>query len=67
MIQLVNAGYSEKQSVDAIAKYRTLEAAMDHMEDTSDEEDDDEEPELFPSAMRQFSREDSFPAFEMDW
>ncbi len=69
MIELVEAGYSERQSIDAIAKYRTLEAAMDHMVDTSDneEDDDDEEPDLIPSAMRQFSRQDSVTDFEMNW
>lgn len=68
VIELVKAGYSEKQSIDAIAKYGTLEAAMDHMADTSDEEDDaNEEPDLIPSVTRQFSREDSLPDFEMNW
>lgn len=69
VIQLVEAGYRVKQSIDAIAKYRTLEAAMDHMVDTSDseEEDDDDEPELIPSAKKQFSRLDSVADFEMNW
>ena len=67
VIKLVKAGYCEKRSMDAIARYGTLEAAMDYMADNSDEEDDAEEPDLIRSTMRQFSREDSLPEFEMNW
>ena len=67
MIKLVKAGYCEKRSMDAIARYGTLEAAMDYMADNSDEEDDAEEPDLIRSTMRQFSREDSLSEFEMNW
>ncbi len=66
VIELVKAGYSEKQSVEAVAMYGTLEAAMDHMADTSDEEDEEDEPDLIPSARRQFSREDSLPDMDMN-
>jgi hypothetical protein len=67
VLALVKSGYHEEQSIDAIAKYGTLEKAMDHMADTSDEEEDEEESDLIPSTMRQFSREDSLPNVEMNW
>lgn len=67
VVKLVKAGYDMKKSIDAISKYGTLEEAMDHMEDTSDGEDDDEEPDLIPSFMRQFSKEGSGSDYEIDW
>jgi hypothetical protein len=69
VIALVSLGYGKEQSIDAIAKYGTLEKAMDHMADTSDEEDgedeeeDEEEPD--PVLSNQLSREDSVPSIEM--
>jgi histone H3/H4 len=67
VLALVKSGYSAKQSIDAIAKYGTLQKAMDHMADTSDEDEDEEESDPIPSTMRQFSREDSLPNVEMNW
>ncbi len=67
VIALVKAGYPEKQSIEAIAKYGKLEVALDHMADSSDDEDEEDEMELIPSTMRQFSREDSLSHMEMKW
>lgn len=62
---LVSAGYTLEQSIDAVDRYGTLEAALDHLGEEDGEEDD--EPEVIPSlSSRQFSRDESKDA-DMDW
>lgn len=66
VMDLVSAGYSVDQSIDAVARFGTLEAALNHLE-TLVEEDEDVETDLFPTAFNyQLSREDS-QGENMDW
>lgn len=64
---LVSAGYTVQQGIDAMEKYGTLEGALDYL-GTIDI--DEEEDELFPSTYKpQLSSEDSQPndTFKMKW
>ena len=66
VLDLVNAGFPVDMSVDAVAKYETLEAALEHLE-MMEEEGDEEEERLIP-VKTQLSREDSRGAdVQMDW
>ena len=60
---LVSAGYTLERSMDAVDRYGTLDAALEHL----GEEEEDDEPGVIPSLnSRQYSREDSKDA-NMDW
>lgn len=64
---LVSAGYTVEQSINAVENCGTLEGALDYL-GTVDM--DEEEGELFPSAYKpQLSNEDSQPydTFKMKW
>ena len=66
VMDLVSAGYTMDQSIDAVARFGTLEAALNHLEALV-EEDEDVETDLIPTAFhQQFSRENSQEE-NMDW
>lgn len=66
---LVSAGFSAEQSIDAVEKYGTLEAALSYLEVDDMEEEEEVGKELFSSTHKQLSREDSQPedTFVMKW
>lgn len=65
---LVNAGFPVDRSVDAVAKYETLEAALEHLEMMEEGEDEEEENVIPVSVKTQLSREDSRGADrQIDW
>lgn len=70
VIELVKAGYTLEQSVEAVEKHRTLEASLEFLEKSVFDEDDEEvEVDLIPtSSSNQLTREESQPdGFKMDW
>ena len=68
VLDLVNAGFSMDMSVDAVAKYETLEAALEHLEMMEQEGDEEEERVIPVSYKTQLSREDSHGVdVQMDW
>lgn len=68
VLDLINAGYPVDKSVDAVTKYETLEAALEHLQMMEDEVEDNE-GEVIPVATRkQFSREVSQEDnFQIEW
>lgn len=67
VLNLVSAGYTVEQSINAVENCGTLEGALDYL-GTIDM--DEEEGELFPSNYKpQLSNEDSLPydTFKMKW
>ena len=68
---LISAGYTVQQSIEAVEKCETLDASLNYIELLAVEDDDDEEEveDLIPSYKHQLSREDSHPQddFKMDW
>ncbi len=65
VVDLVSAGYSVQESIDAVDKYGTLEAALSYLE--MDDDDQEENGVILTSNQRQFSREDSQDSVIMDW
>lgn len=61
VVDLVSAGYSIDESIDAVDKYGTLEAALTHLE--MDEEEEEEGGALLP----QLYREDSDGVVPIEW
>ena len=62
MVQdLVNAGYTLEQSIDAVDRYPTVRAAMEYLNKMEDDEDEDEDANgAIPVVVgRLLSREDS--------
>ena len=58
VVKLVSAGFAVEKCINAVNKYKTLDASLDYLE--MDEGDRCETP-------AQFSREDSQDSFSMDW
>lgn len=69
--ELVAAGYSVEQSIEAVEKRETLDAALGYLEELAIEEiEEDNGRDLIPYAYKQqLSREDSQPVddFKMKW
>lgn len=67
VVDLVSAGYTVEQSIDAVDRYGTLEAALNHLE--MDEVDEEAEAGVIPVPYydQQLSREDSQDSNNMDW
>ena len=70
VIDLLSAGYSLEESIDAVERCetndpaRTLESAMEYLAELPAE---DGESDLFPSTQRHLSREDSQDDIIMEW
>lgn len=65
---LIAAGYSEEQSIEAVERCGILDAALEYLEEVAMVESEEEnESEFIPST--QLSYEDSYPAddFRMIW
>ena len=66
VLDLVSAGYTVEQSIDAVEKYRTLEAALNYLE-TGGEVEEEGEPDVISVLQhQQISREDSDGSVNMD-
>ena len=66
---LIGAGYSMEQSINAVERCETLEGALEYLGELVLDEEEDER-DLIPSTYKhQFSREDSQPVddFKMMW
>lgn len=68
---LVEADYTVEQSIDALSKCGTLEAALDYLGtmSASEDEESDEQMDLIPSAGCQFSHDEDPQQnkFGLDW
>lgn len=67
VIDLVSAGYTVEQSIDAVDKYGTLEAALSYLEMSAEEENEGQsETTCIPlPCKRQLSGEED--DFNIDW
>ena len=67
--ELIGAGYSMEQCIEAVERHETLEGALEYLEELALDEEEDER-DLIPSTYKhQLSREDSQPVddFKMSW
>lgn len=66
VVDLVSAGYTVEQSIDAVDRYGTLEAALTRLEMDEEGEEEEGEAGVIPVLYRQqISREDSEDMYEL--
>jgi hypothetical protein len=66
VVELVSAGFTVEQSIDAVDRYGTLEAALSYLEEDEEREDEDEAGVIPVPHSRQFSME-APKSIDMDW